>query len=121
MLAAARRRCAGLTNVLLFRSSGRDLSLFKERTFDLVYAVDSFPYLCQSGMPLVETHVREARRVLRPRGDFVILNFSYRGDAAADRRDVTRLAAECGFDVIIDGSAPFVLWDGLAFHLRRSD
>jgi SAM-dependent methyltransferase len=121
MLAVARRRCAGLANVLLLRSSGRDLSLFKDETFDLVYGVDSFPYMHGAGMSLVEAHVREAHRVLRSRGELVILNFSYRGRPEQDRQDMARLGNACGFDVLVAGSQPFRSWDALAFRLRARD
>ena len=118
MIDAARRRTAGMDNVHVARSTGRDLSLFEDARFDLVFAVDTVPYLVQSGMPLVEHHFAEARRVLRPGGDFVILNFSYRDDPAADRADVDRLAAAHGFDVLIDGTFPFALWNGAAWRMR---
>lgn len=72
-------------------------------------------------MALVEQHFREAHRVLRNRGHFVILNFSYRGDPVSDRRDVDHLAHDWGFEVVAGGIRPFTLWDGLAFHLRRRD
>ena len=117
MIQAARTRCAGCTNVTLQQCSGRDLALFEPASFDVVYAVDSFPYLYQSGMPLVEKHFSEVRRVLKPNGDFLILEFSYRNDPDSDRRDVKRLAANA-FDVLVDGTQPFSLWDGTAFHLR---
>jgi ubiquinone/menaquinone biosynthesis C-methylase UbiE len=120
MIATARRRCEAIPNAHFLECSGRDLALFEDGSFDLVYAVDSFPYLCQAGMPLVEVHLREIHRVLRSRGDLAIFNFSYRGDPAGDRRDVARLASDFGYDVIIHGDTPFALWDGLAFHLRRS-
>jgi SAM-dependent methyltransferase len=120
MIAVAQRRCAGLGNVSFQRSSGRDLSLFPDGAFDLVLAVDCFPYLVQSGMGLVETHLAEAARVLRLGGDLVILNFSYRGDPARDRADVARLVTACGFEVVRDASRPFTLWDGLAFHLKAA-
>lgn len=118
MIEVARRRCADFDNVRLSTCSGRDLAAFEAATLDLVYSVDAFPYLYQSGMALVETHFREVARVLKGSGHFVILNFSYRGDAAADRRDVGRLAAETGFEVLVDGTTPFTLWNGLAFQLR---
>lgn len=119
MIGVARRRCTGLANVHFSTSSGRDVSAFADQSFDLVLAVDSFPYLYGSGVALVEAHFVEAHRVLRSRGHFVILNLSYRGDPEVDRRDVDRLARDCGFDVIACGIRPFTLWDGLAFHLRR--
>ena len=120
MIETARRRCAGLANVRLLVTSGRDLSPFTDESFDLVFAVDSFPYLVQSGMALAERHLHEAVRVLRPEGDVLILNFSYRGDLDADRADLARLAAETGLTLQRNGTGDFALWDGTAFHLRKS-
>ncbi|MDQ4136114.1 MAG: class I SAM-dependent methyltransferase [Pseudomonadota bacterium] len=119
MIEAARRRCAGLRHVTFRQSSGRDLSLFQDGSFDLVLAVDTFPYLVQSGMPLAATHVAEAARVLRPGGDLLILNFSYRGDPALDRADVRRLAEKFGFEAVRDGTREFSLWDGASYHLAK--
>ena len=119
MIEEAGRRCAGLPNVRLLATSGRDLSAFPGRAFDLVVAVDSFPYLYASDPDLAATHVREAARVLRPGGDLVILNLSYRGDVGADRRDAGRFAAEAGLAVLRSGERAFRLWDGLTFHLRK--
>ncbi len=118
MIEAARRRCAGIANVKLEVTSGRDLSAFEDGRFEVVYAVDSFPYLVQSGMELVRLHFAEAARVLTPGGDFIILNFSY-GGLARDKAAVRALGAAGGFDALIDGETPFRLWDGAAFHLRR--
>ncbi len=120
MIEVARRRCEGLANVHLAIATGLDLAAFGDARFDLVFAVDTFPYLVQSGMPLVATHIREAARVLAPGGDLVILSFSYRDDAARDREDVAALARGAGFQVEVDGTAPFALWNGVAFHLRRA-
>jgi SAM-dependent methyltransferase len=120
MIAAARRRCKGLRNVVLSTCSGLDLRGLPDEWFDLVFAVDSFPYLVQSGMPLVATHFAEAARVLRPKGEFVILNFSYRGDVTLDRDDVQSLSRSHGFEVIVDGETPFAVWNAAAFHMRRS-
>jgi SAM-dependent methyltransferase len=120
MIDAARRRCGALPNVRLAVTGGADLSAFADASFDLVFAIDSFPYLVQSGMPLVATHLREAARVLTPRGDLVILNFSYREDVARDVADVATLGRASGLDVIASGLTPFTLWNGVAFHLRRA-
>ncbi|WP_437309321.1 GNAT family N-acetyltransferase [Sorangium sp. So ce388] len=119
MVEAARRRCAGLPNVVLAVSSGVDLGDVPPARFDLVYAVDSFPYLVAAGEAVVDRHVAEARRVLRPGGELVVLNYSYRGDLARDAADVARLAARHGFDVLASGERPFSLWDGRAYRLRR--
>ena len=119
MIVAAERRCAGLSNVHVLQSSGRDLSAFRDASFDLVLAADSFPYLVQSAGDLAERHVRDAARALKSAGHLVILNFSYRGDPEADRADVARLAADTGFSVLRNGARPFRLWDGLAFHLAK--
>ncbi|MFL5576660.1 MAG: class I SAM-dependent methyltransferase [Gemmatimonadaceae bacterium] len=121
MVRAARRRCAGLANVRLDKSSGYDLSLYDDARFDLVYAVDTFPYLLHAGWPLVEGHFAEAHRVLRPGGDLVICNFSFRGDLDADRADVRRLAHAHGFAVLEDGVQPFRLWDGSVWRMERME
>ena len=112
MVRVAQRRCAGLPNVHLAKSSGRDLGMFGDERFDLVFAVDTFPYLVQSGAALVERHFAESRRVLKPRGELVILNYSYADDVEADRRDVRRLADRHGFEVLVDGERLFE-------HLRQ--
>ncbi|HKG93096.1 MAG TPA: class I SAM-dependent methyltransferase [Gemmatimonadaceae bacterium] len=119
MVAAARRRTASLPNVTITKTSGQDLSIYGDRRFDMVYAVDTFPYLLQAGRPLVERHFAEVHRVLRPGGELIILNFSYRGDADRDRTDIRRLAHEYGFTVVVDGEQPFELWDGRVWRLRK--
>jgi SAM-dependent methyltransferase len=120
MIAAARRRCAGLSNVFLAVSSGRDLADFPAERFDLVYAVDSFPYIHQAGPALVETHFHEAARVLKPGGEFVLLHFSYRDDTEADRAEIRKLCRAAGFTVVMNGAQPFKLWDGVAFRMRKT-
>lgn len=118
MIAEARARCAALPNVVIRPSSGLDLRLFGDALFDLVYAVDSFPYIVAVGPGLTETMFAESRRVLKPRGHFLILNFSYRQSPELDRQDVIRLAAAHGFDAVTAGETPFQLWDGSVYLLR---
>ena len=119
MIKIALKRCEPFTNVHLLKSNGHDLSEFTDGMFETVIAVDTFPYINQSGGALVESYFGEAARVLKAGGDFVILNYSYRGDDDADRADVSRLARNYGFDVEVSGEHPFSIWDGSAFHLRK--
>jgi SAM-dependent methyltransferase len=120
MLEEARRRCGDLWNVDFEQCDGRDLGSYSARRFDLILAVDSFPYLFAAGPEIVSRHLQDSARILRPGGAVVILNFSYRGDEEeADRSDVERLAGICGFKVERAGTRDFKLWDGLTFLLSR--
>jgi SAM-dependent methyltransferase len=119
MIEAARQRCAGLPNVTLLPTSGRDLSPFPAASFDLVLAIDAMPYLYRAGSALVAAHFTDVARVLRPGGDFVILNLSYRGDLELDRQDACRLGEAVGLRVLRNGTSDLRLWDGTTFHLRR--
>lgn len=119
MIAAARQRCAGLPNVILLPTSGRDLAPFAAASFDLVLAVDAMPYVYRAGEALVAVHFAEVARVLRPGGDFVILNLSYRGDLDVDREDARRLGGVVGLCMLRSGTADLRLWDGTTFHLRK--
>ncbi len=119
MISEARRRCAGLSNVTLLETSGRDLAAFAPAAFDTVLAIDSLPYVHRAGMALLETHFSEVARVLRAGGDFVILNLTYRGDLGLDREDAGRLAGLTGFQVLRNGTRDLELWDGATFHLRK--
>lgn len=117
MLAIARRRCAGLTNVEFRHTSGLDLDEFTDAGLDGVLAVDSFPYLVLAGV--AERHFSEVARVLRPGGMAAILNYSYRVPSGVDSSDIRGLAGAFGMDVVIDGEMPFRRWDGTAFLVRR--
>jgi len=117
MVAEARRRTAGLANVTVVQGSGRDFADLPDASIDLILAVDNWPYLVQAG--LVEAHLAEAHRGLRPGGDLLVFNWSYRGDPALDVADAARLAEAHGFALLRAGERPFRLWDGAGFHLRR--
>jgi SAM-dependent methyltransferase len=118
MIAAARRRCAAQQNVRFAVCSGHDLSLFESEMFDGVYAVDTFPYLHAARPEIVAKHFQEIARVLRARGDFVLMNFSYRGSLEADRFDMKQLAQQYGFEILANGIQPFEIWDGAVWRLR---
>jgi SAM-dependent methyltransferase len=118
MLAVARERC-DTANVAFVATAGRDLGAFRDAAFDLVLAVDSFPYIIAAELDLAARHVRDAARVLRPGGALLILNFSYRGDIEQDRADVARLASDAGLELLRNGERAFSFWDGSAFHLGK--
>ncbi len=121
MLAAARRRCARLDNVLLAQTSGRDLAALASSTFDLVLAVDTFPYLVLAGGDLARTHLREANRVLKRHGSLVLFNYAYGGDRMADSEAFQRQAEDAGFAPVRLGTTDLAWWDGVTYHVRRSD
>ncbi len=118
MVAEARRRVER-EKVRFEVTAGQDLAGVAAGTFDLVLAVDSFPYIVQVGADVAEQHVAGAARALRAGGALAVLNLSYRQDLAADRADAARWAARHGFTLARAGERPFALWDGTAFVLRR--
>lgn len=119
MVAEARRRCVGLRNVNLLETEGRDLSVFAGSSFDLVLAVDSFPYLFQSGGKLLSSHFAEAARVLRPGGALAVFELSYGRSPQQDREDFIKLAASASLRTEHCGLQPFKHWDGFAFLARK--
>jgi ubiquinone/menaquinone biosynthesis C-methylase UbiE len=119
MVEAARRRCEGLASVEFRHVSGRDLCGFGDASFGLVLAVDAFPYIVQSGASLAERMLAECARVLRPGGQLVILNYSYRRDVERDRRELLQFAQAQSLELVRNGTSDFALWDGVAFQLRK--
>jgi SAM-dependent methyltransferase len=119
MIEEARRRGAGVPNARFLVTHGRDLARFADGSAELVLAVDSFPYIVEAGEAVLAEHFREAARVLAPDSDFVILNFSYRGDLSRDRADAARLAAGSGLALLRDGTRDLALWDGVTFHFGK--
>jgi ubiquinone/menaquinone biosynthesis C-methylase UbiE len=120
MIDEARRRCRDLANVNFQQCDGRTLTGFDDRSFDLILTIDSLPYMFAADPEIPARHLRDCARLLRSDGMLLILNFSYRGDEEADRRDVARLADAHGFTIVRLGTRDFSLWDGLSFLLRRS-
>jgi SAM-dependent methyltransferase len=102
----------------LIRSSGQGLECLAEQSADLIFAVDTFPYLVLSG--LARHHLAEAARVLRPGGALLILNYSYRADDGLDRAEIAACAPTCRFQVARNGTRDFTTWDGLTFLLRKT-
>ena len=119
MLQLAKLRCRTLRSALLVQTGGYGLSMFADSTFDAVLAIDSYPYIVAAGRELAEAHMREAARVLRSQGRFVILNYSYRDDPAMDAHEIARLAAECGLSIIRNGTRDFALWDARTYLMRK--
>jgi ubiquinone/menaquinone biosynthesis C-methylase UbiE len=120
MVAEARRRCAHFANVRFAVASGRGFPDLADESFDLVLAVDTFPYIVQAGPGLVRAHFAETARLLRPGGALLVLNFSYRGDPAVDAAEMASLAAEAGFAVERSGTRDCAAWDGITFLLRKT-
>jgi SAM-dependent methyltransferase len=118
MIDEARRRCADPSNIEFRVCSGRNLADFPDRAFDLVLAVDSFPYLVAADLAIAARHVADVARLLSPGGALAIFNYSYRGDLAADRRDLAMLAAAHSLVIERNGTRDFTLWDAAAFLLR---
>jgi len=113
MLASARPH----DNVAYLQTDGCNLRAFKDNSFDLAIAVESFPYVVASGLD--EIHIAEAARVLAPGGALVIMNYSYRGDRNEDRMAFIAACAVHDLTPTILGEQPFDLWDGTVFAARR--
>ena len=109
MAAEARRRAHARPNSAVVRTGGRDLSAFASGSFDLVLAVDSFPYLVKAGV--AEAHLDEAVRVLRPGGELVILNWSYEAPYEPPPAP--------GLEPVALSGRELRLWDGVGFRLRK--
>jgi SAM-dependent methyltransferase len=117
MAGLAQTALATRKNALVIHSAGNDLSFLRAASFDVVLAVDTFPYLVDCGIS--ERHMADIARVLKSTGRLLIMNYSYRGNLASDRTEVEHLAAAYGFAIERNGTRDLSLWDGRAFLLRR--
>jgi SAM-dependent methyltransferase len=114
MTAEAARRTEHLPRAAVVRTGGGDLAAFADDAFDLVLAIDSWPYIVNVG--LAETLARDVARVLRPGGTFSVLNWSYRGDPGEDRADAQAIADRLGW-TLDTGPAPTLHhWNGASFR-----
>jgi predicted TPR repeat methyltransferase len=118
MVETARANCAGWPNASVRRVEGRDLQGVVDGPYDLIIAIDSFPYLVAAGV--VEPHMAECHRLLRPRGHLLVMNYSYGGSVDEDSIAVQRVASAYGFAVVRSGARGLRWWDGTAFLLRRA-
>jgi SAM-dependent methyltransferase len=112
-MAREARRRSHAAGAAVLRTGGRDLKAFAGGSFDLVLAVDSFPYLVKAGV--AEAHLGECARVLAPGGDLVILNWSYDAPFAPP----AALCQALGFNPEPLSGRELVLWDGVGFRLRK--
>jgi SAM-dependent methyltransferase len=119
MIEEAQRRCAALANVEFAVCDGVSLAGFAGRRFDLILAIDAFPYLVAADPALPERHIADAAHLLTRGGALVILNYSYRGDLDADRHAVAEMSERYGLIVERRGTRDFAVWDGATFLLRR--
>ncbi len=113
MLHHATLRCREISNISFVMTAGQDLAALAPATFDLVLAVDIFPYFVQAGV--AERHMAEARRMLRRPGRLVLLNLSYRNSRAEDGADAERWARSHGFSLRQTDITPFRSWDAAAY------
>jgi predicted TPR repeat methyltransferase len=119
MIRIARERCRDLANVAFSPTSGNDLGDHIAASFDLILAVDSFPYIVATRPGLAELHITESARVLAPGGNLAIFNFAYEQDFAASREQLLRWSREAGLDLVAAEPNPLRSWDGSFFHLRK--
>ena len=119
MLQVARTRCANLGNATFRQSSGRDLAAFAAASFELVTAIDVFPYLVDAENGLAARHLHEIARVLALGASALIVNYSYRGDPDRDLADVQHHAGSAGLALVRCATGDFAHWDGRTFLLRR--
>jgi hypothetical protein len=107
-----------MSGVRFIEAAGHLLRKVQDGEVHLVFAVDSFPYIVNAGERMVGATLAEMRRVLRPDGDILLFNYSYRGDEDLDRSDVARHARAAGLALVAWEAHPFKSWDGSLAHLR---
>ena len=112
-------RAEATENATWVVGSGRTLP-FEDAAFDVVLAIDSFPYVHQGGDDLVRELTREVCRVLAPSGRFSILNLAYGDDPARDAGILASIANDTGLAVARSGR-PSATWSVPGWVLTRPD
>ncbi len=114
MIRVAQMRHGSIENLRFEHTDGRLPADLQPRSFDLVIAADSFPYLVQSGIALeVASGLAD---LIRSEGYLVILNLSYSDDAHSLAHEIE---AKSGLVLLVNGSRPFSLWDGSAYVFSK--
>jgi 2-polyprenyl-3-methyl-5-hydroxy-6-metoxy-1,4-benzoquinol methylase len=85
MVRQARSRLATLPQVTFEETSGVDLSLFPDESFDVVFCAYVFQHIPSAAA--IEANLREAFRVLRPRGVFKFITNGVRIEAGNQELD----------------------------------
>lgn len=119
MITAATRRLEELSNTSVQLTSGQNLSHFGSDSQDLIYSVDTFPYLVLSGQALVGRHFSEVQRVLRPGGQFVLFNYAYGKSREDVNNEVLALAQRVQLRVVRADESPFQVWNGIGWLMRK--
>ena len=107
-----------LANVRFTVGDGETLP-FPDAAFDLIVAADCMPFVVRAGDIAVERLFADFRRVLRPGGDLLLFNWSYRGDPQRDIGDAYHQAQMHRLALLRAGERPFAMWDGTGFHFQR--
>src|SRR5947209_2453175 len=102
MVRLAHERTKNFDNVTVTLTEGNDLTFLENDSFDVVLAIDSFPYLVHSGRAAI--HVQESSRVLKLGGRMLIMNYSYRGNLDEDRAELADVAQPCGLEILRNGT-----------------
>jgi SAM-dependent methyltransferase len=119
MIGLAREKLAGLTNVHLYANSGADLQVLPNVLFDFAFSFIVFQHIPDKA--IVESYIREARRVLAPGALF---KFQVEGGEVSDRDaadtwhgvsfsedEMGRIAERCGFELrYTDGAGTQYFW-----------
>lgn len=115
MVAAAGRAAAGRPGLRFRRAPAHAPGTDLAAAFDLVVALDSFPYVVQAGGDLPARSFEAAAGALRPGGSLVVLNLSYRGDPDRDAADARCWARAAGLEARPPWTPAFAAWDGRVF------